>query len=821
MLEQIKRWLAPPVFEDANKTRAAGLLNTILLLLITATLVFMPTLITVTGEVNFFSTVLMSVVFAISLGLLILSRRGYVEAASIIITTTMFLLTTANVYQTGDVGKTGTGGLLIVVTIAAVLLGGRAAVVFMGLSVTALVLLAYLQIQNLLPPAFPQDIYIDGPLYVVIISLIGLLLRSTMNSLHNALLQVSQSNDQLKILSASLEDRVAARTRDIALAAEIGRRIAQERDVTKLLRDAVDLIQNNFGLYHTQVYLANSSRNMLVLRAASGQAGEVLLQRNHRLLIGSSSINGTAAQEKRPIIVSDTTSSPIFLPNTLLPETRSEMSIPIVVGQRLLGVLNLQGRRANELTNESLPAFETLAGQIAIALDNANLFAEIRQSQALLQEQTRRLSRENWQEYLNAIDRPERLGYTFSTQGTLPEISDASQTVQNSLFVSQIKVLDEPIGTIQIENAPNQAWDSENARIVNAVAAQVAQQVENLRLLDQAEKYRIEAEAASRRLTREGWQAYQETADISGFFYDNKEVHTLDETVEKRTADFQQPLQIRGETIGMINLANVNHEDNASTNLITSIAETLSNHIESLRLTQTSQQALAATEKQAHQLSLLNQMSADLNRADHLKEIINITLTKTPEIVEANSAGLMLLSPDGDSFEAYSLRDDVVVQVQTPDGKQMSIAGTLAETVIQERRLIIVPDARDSDKRDLQDMAKFNIRSVIEAPLLLGDRVLGILTVMNRNLTGSFTEGDANLMRQLASVVATTLENYRLFEQATKRANRESLINTINQKIQSTTSIESALEIATREIGQQLKARRAAAEIGTTAANGH
>jgi putative methionine-R-sulfoxide reductase with GAF domain len=287
------------------------------------------------------------------------------------------------------VGKTGTGGLLIVVTIAAVLLGGRAAVVFMGLSVTALVLLAYLQIQNLLPPAFPQDIYIDGPLYVVIISLIGLLLRSTMNSLHNALLQVSQSNDQLKILSASLEDRVAARTRDIALAAEIGRRIAQERDVTKLLRDAVDLIQNNFGLYHTQVYLANSSRNMLVLRAASGQAGEVLLQRNHRLLIGSSSINGTAAQEKRPIIVSDTTSSPIFLPNTLLPETRSEMSIPIVVGQRLLGVLNLQGRRANELTNESLPAFETLAGQIAIALDNANLFAEIRQSQALLQEQTR------------------------------------------------------------------------------------------------------------------------------------------------------------------------------------------------------------------------------------------------------------------------------------------------------------------------------------------------------------------------------------------------------------------------------------------------
>jgi GAF domain-containing protein len=86
--------------------------------------------------------------------------------------------------------------------------------------------------------------------------------------------------------------------------------------------------------------------------------------------------------------------------------------------------------------------------------------------------------------------------------------------------------------------------------------------------------------------------------------------------------------------------------------------------------------------------------------------------------------------------------------------------------------------------------------------------------------THAFTETEAALMQQIAAVIATTIENYRLLEQATKRANRESLINSINQRIQSATSVETALEIATREIGKQLKARRAIVEIGSLLTNG-
>ncbi|MCB8946342.1 MAG: GAF domain-containing protein [Ardenticatenaceae bacterium] len=684
-----------------------------------------------------------------------------------------------------------------------------------------ILLISYLQLQSLLPPPIPANLLIDVSLYLAIILLVGLLLRSTMNTLNNALTQIQGTNSQLRALSSSLEDRVAARTLDITLAAEIGRRLAQQRDVDPLLNETITLIQDNFKLYHVQVYLTGADGQRLMLRAAAGLAGRELLQRNHNLPVGVGSINGMAALEKRPIVIPNVLENPLFRPNPLLPETRCEMAVPLLVRDQLIGTLNLQGNQINGLTAENLPAFETLAGQLATALDNATLFAQIRQSQALLAEQNRRLARESWQEYLNAINRQERLGYTYSLQGTTPQITDVLQTVHDSLIVTPIKVLDEPVGTIQIENAPNQPWSDQNALIIQAVADQVAQQIENLRLLDEAERFRAEAEGANRRLIREGWQAFEETTQIPAYVYDHVEVQAMAKmAAEEKTADHTFPLQIRGETIGTFNVSNISPNQENAHSIITTIADALSAHIENLRLTQVTQTALAQTEEQAYRLELLNQMSRQLTTASSQNEIVSVALQQTPGIIGADSAGLMLLAEDGRSFTAYIMQNNTVTQLHTPDGIQMSLAGTSAEIVFQEGDVMLIKDIRNSDKRDLQDMARFNIRSVIHAPLLIGSRTLGILTVMNRDEAAPFTERDANLLQQVSSVVATTMENQRLFEQATKRANRESIINTINQKVQGTTTIEAALEIATREIAQQLKARRATVEIGTTP-NGH
>jgi GAF domain-containing protein len=139
---------------------------------------------------------------------------------------------------------------------------------------------------------------------------------------------------------------------------------------------------------------------------------------------------------------------------------------------------------------------------------------------------------------------------------------------------------------------------------------------------------------------------------------------------------------------------------------------------------------------------------------------------------------------------------------------------------VRERRTQIIDDLSQSTALDFIPVAKIGFRSAMQAPLIVGERVLGAFGITSMKQTHAFTETEAALMQQIAAVIATTIENYRLLEQATKRANRESLINSINQRIQSATSVETALEIATREIGKQLKARRAIVEIGSLLTNG-
>ena len=820
MWTKMKRWLAPPVFVDENKTRSARLLNLILLILIVSTILYIPLtfILTEDGTFNAYTILVGLLAITISIGLLVAVRRGQVRSASFIITTTMFLLASTNILQIGDVSRSATVGLILVITIAGVLLDGRWAMIFAALSSIFVVFMSLLQTKGIVQSTLTSNLLIDASLYILIAILVGLLLWSTMNALKSALSQVEATNSQLRALSTSLEERVTARTLDITLAAEIGRRLSQQREVDQLLNETVNLIQSNFNLYHVQIYLSDTQNKRLILRAATGIAGSELLQRNHHLVIGAGSINGLAALDKRPIVVSNVLENPLFRANALLPETRCEMVVPLLIRERLIGTLNLQGNQINALTSDNLPAFETLAGQLATALDNATLFAQIRQSQTLLAEQTRRLTREGWQEYLNAIDRSERIGYTYNLQGITPELKDELETVQNPLFVTQIKVLDEPVGTIQIERTTNQQWTSENAVVVQAVAEQVAQQIENLRLLDEADRFRAEAEAANRRLIRESWQSFEEATTLPALLYDGNSIRTVAD--KSQTADFTLPLQIRGETIGDLHLSGLPHTNEESQALITTFADTLSTHIENLRLTQTTQSALAKTEIQARRLTLLNQMSTQLSSATQWEEILTILLSQAPRILNADSSGLSLLLPDRNFFELYVLLEDGLTNTPPPFGGQIPVAGTSVEQVMHQRHILIIDDLSQSSFEDFIPLSQLGFLSAMQAPLLLGERVLGAIGLTSRQRTYAFTEIEASLLQQIAAVIATTIENHRLLEQTTKRANRESIINRINQKIQGTTTMEAALEMAAREIGQQIKARRTLVEIGQQG-NGH
>lgn len=160
--------------------------------------------------------------------------------------------------------------------------------------------------------------------------------------------------------------------------AEISRQVATILDPDQLLPHVVEQAKDNFRLYHAHIYLLDEDRENLVLAAGAGEAGRIMKQRGHSIPIDADhSIVAHAARSNEPIITDDVTDSPDFLANPLLPDTRSEAAFPLVVGDRVLGVLDVQSEQTARFDADFLVVLSTLAGQIAVALDNARLFSEV------------------------------------------------------------------------------------------------------------------------------------------------------------------------------------------------------------------------------------------------------------------------------------------------------------------------------------------------------------------------------------------------------------------------------------------------------------
>ena len=189
---------------------------------------------------------------------------------------------------------------------------------------------------------------------------------------------------QLRYLVGNLETRIAARTQDLNLAADIGRQVSQARNLGEVLDEATTSIKEQFNLYQVQIYLTDPRRENLILRASDGHVGSRLVVEGHQLLLDQHSINGSAAYNKKAVIVADTHENEMFRPHPLLPDTRSEMVVPLLIEDDILGVMDLQSTEANRLTEEVLPAFTVLAGQLAIAIINARQNRAIQENQRLM-----------------------------------------------------------------------------------------------------------------------------------------------------------------------------------------------------------------------------------------------------------------------------------------------------------------------------------------------------------------------------------------------------------------------------------------------------
>jgi putative methionine-R-sulfoxide reductase with GAF domain/HAMP domain-containing protein len=200
-------------------------------------------------------------------------------------------------------------------------------------------------------------------------------LADTLNQMAQDL---KSSRAQIEDINRSLEQRVGERVRDLETVAEVSTRASGLLDARALMQEVSDLTKENFGLYHAHIYLLDEGGDMLTLAAGAGDVGRKMVEVGHKIALDRQhSLVALAARTRQVVVADDVRSTPSFLPNPLLPQTKSELAVALVTRGQLLGVLDVQSDQLGRFGTETQAVMETLARQIAAALSNARLFEEV------------------------------------------------------------------------------------------------------------------------------------------------------------------------------------------------------------------------------------------------------------------------------------------------------------------------------------------------------------------------------------------------------------------------------------------------------------
>jgi GAF domain-containing protein len=230
---------------------------------------------------------------------------------------------------------------------------------------------------------------------------------------------IVEMRDQVQTLVANLEQRIAARSRDIQATQEISRFAATQRDIQILMNRVVELVTQYFpNIYHAQIFLLDNDNKYAVLRSSTGEPGRKLLERGHRLAVGSLSVIGRVTEQGEYVAARDTATSDVHRRNEFLPDTRSELAIPLRVGEKIIGALDVQSKKPDAFPLDEINVLQTMADQIAVAIESANLYQESLRSLAEIERTKRRQTQQDWEEYMQ-MERVREISREYGTKTPL------------------------------------------------------------------------------------------------------------------------------------------------------------------------------------------------------------------------------------------------------------------------------------------------------------------------------------------------------------------------------------------------------------------
>lgn len=305
----------------------------------------------------------------ITLGFYALNRRGYYHLSSFLFVGFNFAVTYLMPVMTQD--PSWLWFTIMVLILSAMLLPEWGTLLLFVLGFVAHIVLA-----NVYPLSSSFSNFTTTVVYSVTTPLILVFMDHRVRLERERQAELRAANEALQRSEAELEQRVVERTRDLKIAAEVARQITTVLDLDQLLPELVERTKNGFDLYFVSVYLFHPESEQLVMTAGTGEAGRLMKAEGRAFhLEATPSLVAKAARERQSVVINNVTQSTAYLRNPYLLETQSEVALPMVVGDELIGVLGLQARQINRFRDEDVAIFSTLAEQIAIAVKNAQLYA--------------------------------------------------------------------------------------------------------------------------------------------------------------------------------------------------------------------------------------------------------------------------------------------------------------------------------------------------------------------------------------------------------------------------------------------------------------
>ncbi len=324
-----------------------------------------------------------------------------------------------------------------------------------------------------------------GAAIVLVIATLIKNLKITIKKHHKIYEETERKTARLEQEIVEATENAERRLIQIRTAADIARSISSLKDPTTILQQVVDQIQLRFSLYYVGVFLVDESQNA-VLKAGTGQAGQKMIAAGHQLQVGGTSMIGWCIANRQPRIALDVGKEPVRFNNPALPETRSELALPILSRGESLGALTIQSTEPGAFDENDIRVLQGITDSLAIALENAILFEKTQQSLEEIRSLNQAYLRQGW---TDAAAFHGEIQYTFENKNINNE--NAANLIQVPMILR-----DQVIGQISLEtDIPN--LSPEDLEFVEAVTTQTAIALENARLIDETQRKAFQEETVS------------------------------------------------------------------------------------------------------------------------------------------------------------------------------------------------------------------------------------------------------------------------------------------------------------------------------------